>query len=459
MKVRLMQYPSDNNEKTLRKRGSHNKWISLACSFIALSGLGYGVLTSYLGGAGFAKFLSSKLSLASGMESQIEGIKWLGLSLSSDHFTAKNGTVLQSLYAKNLHSEIGFGSFYRGKWEIKKARISQLNLNFNSPQKKLKGIHPTKAAIQTMPNKPDKTKASRPPKKWEIKSLELEDLRMQFKADEEVFQTRGTRVSLKSLPGNQNYQYELSGGTVLSSLDWLPELHIKQIEGSWQNEQLEISNAKISGWEKGELRAQGMWNRRTKDFSLNGRIDGVSCSDLFQSSENPLITGELSTSFSLSKSNSHGELHLEHGLLHYLSFLEIIGDKRLTHGLAISEANTKWSFTDERWIFEDISINSHNLIRLKGSIIMTDEQIDGTLLLGLAREALSRAPQAVRDLFALGEDELFWTPVRLSGSPKKMKFDLTERLIKASLESFLEPAIDNENRNQSLERLLRKLAK
>lgn len=420
---------------------------------MALLGLGYGILAFYVGSAGFAKSLSSKLSLASGTESQIKGIKWFGLSISTDYYTAKNKTFLHSLQAKNMHSEISLASFYKRKWEIKKARISQLNLNLNFPKKELNAIPPNIVATQTAPKK---KKAAQPLKKWELKSFELEDLRMQIKADENIFRTRGTKVSLKSLPGDQNYEYNARGGTVLSSIDWLPELHIGQIEGSWQGEQLTFSKIIISGWNHAELQSQGTWNRQMKDFSLSGSITGVPCGDLFISRDKPLITGELSTSFTLNKSTSQGELSLKHGKLHYLSFFEFLGNDRFTHGLAISEASTRWSYADNRWIFENVHMSSHDLMKLKGRIIMADEQIHGTFQLGLAKETLSHAPQTVRDLFALGEDGLLWTPLRLSGNPKKMKFDLTKRLLKASLENFLEPAFEKEKNTQRIELLLKK---
>jgi hypothetical protein len=112
--------------------------------------------------------------------------------------------------------------------------------------------------------------------------------------------------------------------------------------------------------------------------------------------------------------------------------------------LAFDQASAKYRLSGSTQVIESLVVEATGLMRLQGSVsIAADQSLQGDLMLGVTPETLQWIPGASQEVFKATPPEgavagLRWTPLRLGGTLKQPREDLTQRLLLEAGESLIQ---------------------
>ena len=111
--------------------------------------------------------------------------------------------------------------------------------------------------------------------------------------------------------------------------------------------------------------------------------------------------------------------------------------------LAFDQASAKYRLSGSTQVIESLVLEATGLMRLQGSLrIAADQSLQGDLMLGVTPETLQWIPGASPQVFNESPPEgavagLRWTKLRIAGTLKQPREDLSRRLLVAAGESVL----------------------
>ncbi|WP_411827562.1 hypothetical protein [Luteolibacter sp. AS25] len=402
---------------------------------------GYIGLRSYLQSEGFRRFLSAEAGGAAKVKGEFKDLRWDGLAVKTDGFQGAGKGPISSISVERIETEIGYGGFSRGVWEVKPTRIGAVVLNIT----KKKGSGPVSDINEVKLEKVEKAQPGWVPREVELDSLEIEDVSIFAETEDGVSSAEGMRVFVEPAGGGDSYRAEIEGGIVKFPNDLVPQLEIDRIEGTYRRKRLFLTEAKLSGWENGRISSSGEFDFESGTAAVEGAVDGVSCDEFLDENWARRLTGDASTSYVFDNRSGKqvisGELKIDNGRLTALPLLDALAayaDTRRFREMQLSEAHTKWNYTDDETLLYDLVLASEGLFRLEGRFSIKGEDIDGQFQLGLVPGVLSNIPGAETAVFKPGSHGLLWTPVRISGTLDDVEEDLTVRLIDAAGMRMLE---------------------
>lgn len=397
--------------------------------------LGYMGLRAYLHSEGFRKFLSAEVSKAAQVVGVFSSFKWDGLAVATENFEATGEGMIASLKADQIGTEVGFGYLGKGAWELKETRVSRIDVGLDFTKKNEPSPSLPDEVVKTVKKK----QSGWVPSEVRLESLAVGELAIHAKTLEGQVSARGMRVRLDAASGKGSYEGEITGGTIDPAKDWLPEIRVEKVRGSFRNGSAFITSAKLKAYAAGRINGYGEWNSDTGTYALEGEIDGVKCDEILNESWARRLTGDVSSTFSVNnisgKMVMDGELVIRNGTLTALPMLDALAayaDTRRFRVMQLSESRTKWRYSDGGYVFTDFVMASEGLIRLEGNFSIKGREIDGVFRLGLVPGTLSNIPGAESHVFLPGERGLLWAPIRITGTLDDPKEDLTDRLIAAA---------------------------
>lgn len=429
------------SRRARRKRGGakepwFGKFVAFFGVFVLLAlALGYMGLRAYLHSEGFRKFLSAEVSKAAQVVGSFSAFKWDGLAVETERFEATGEGMIATVRADQIGTEVGFGALGKGAWELKQTRVSRVAVGLDFTKKN--------EPSPTLPDEVAKTvKKKQPgwvPSEVELESLAIGELAIRAKTIEGEVAARGMKVRLEAASGKGAYQGEITGGTINPAKDWLPEIRVEKVRGSFRNGSAYITSANLKAWDTGRIDGFGEWNSDTGTYALEGDLDGVKCDEVLSESWARRLTGDVSSTFSVNnisgKMVMNGELTIRNGTLTALPMLDALAayaDTRRFRVIQLSESRTKWRYSQGELILSDFVMASEGLIRLEGNFSLKGRVIEGNFRLGLVPGTLSTIPGAETHVFLPGERGLLWAPIRITGTLDDPKEDLTDRLITAA---------------------------
>ena len=420
-----------------KRRGAKEPWFG---KFAALFGvflllaltLGYAGLRAYLHSEGFRKFLSAEVSKAAKVVGTFSSFRWDGLAVETERFEATGEGMIVSVGADQIGTEVGFGALGKGAWELKQTRVSRVELGLDFTRKE----EPSPEVAQIVKKS---KQAGWLPSEVELESVSIGELAIRAKTFEGDVAARGMKVRLDPLSAKGAYEGEITGGTINPAKAWLPEVRLEKVRGSFRDGSAFITSAELRAWDSGRINAFGEWNSKTGTYAFEGDLDEVKCDEVLNENWARRLTGDLSSTFSVNnisgKMAMNGKLTVRNGTLTALPMLDALAayaDTRRFRIIQLSDARTKWHYSDGRYVFTDFVMASEGLIRLEGDFSIKGKAIDGLFRLGLVPGTLSSIPGAETDVFLPGEHGLLWAPIRITGTLDDPKEDLTDRLIMAA---------------------------
>ena len=267
--------------------------VGLGVLVVIGAGAGYFALRSYLHSEGFRKFLGAEVSRAAKMEGSFGAFRWDGLAVQTDGFSAVGTGVMAGVEAENIGTEVGFGGVRRGVWEIKATRIARLGISLSLRKKD--EPEPTEPAVrkeEVMKKQPGWV-----PSGVELESLDIGEIAVRAMTASGEINARGMSLHVTPDGGAKAFKGEMAGGTVRGPLEWIPELRVKRVAGSYRDGSAFITEAEVNAWEEGRITAFGEWDSRAKTYSFEGDLGGVKCAELLDENWARRLTGDVSSSF------------------------------------------------------------------------------------------------------------------------------------------------------------------
>ena len=420
-----------------KKGGTREPWLG---KFLVLLGvflllalaLGYAGLRVYLHSEGFRKFLSAEVSKAVKVVGTFSSFRWDGLTVETERFEATGEGMIVSVGADQISTEVGFGALSKGAWELKQTRVSRLEVGLDFTKKEEAPPEVTQSVTK-------RKQAGWLPSKVGLESVAIGELVIRAKTSDGDIAARGMKVRLEPISTKGAYEGEITGGTIDLAKTRLPPIRLEKIRGSFRDGSAFITSADLRAWDSGRIDAFGEWDSKTGTYAFEGDLDGVKCDEVFNENWARRFTGDLSSTFSL-KNNSgkmaaNGKLTIRNGTLTALPMLDALAayaDTRRFRIIQLSDARTKWQYSDGVFLFTDFVMASEGLIRLEGDFSIKGKAIDGLFRLGLVPGTLASIPGAETDVFLPGERGLLWAPIRITGTLDDPKEDLTDRLVLAA---------------------------
>lgn len=410
--------------------------VGMLVAAVVAAAFGYWSLKSYLHSDAFRKLLSTTVSRLVGMEGEFGPFRWDGLAVDTGSFEASGQGVMVSLHADRLRTEVNLSGVRRGVWDLHGATVNHLEvkLDARSPDG-MAGATATSSPgfSPTLPAKPAKTGWF--PTEVEVRDLDLRDVLVKALFKNGELRAEGMRVSLQHSGSHNSYRGEINGGRVTTPLPLLPEAELKRVRFRFRDGQVFITDVEAKVFESGRLEGSGEWNLPAQNYTFDGTVRDLKCSEIFNEDWSKRLTGKVASSVRLVKRDSgpasSGTLTITNGVLTALPVLDVLAayaDTRRFRILNLSEATTAWRWQDDQLTLSELILASEGLVRLEGTITVTDRVLDGRFRLGLAPGTLAAIPGAETEVFQPGERGLLWTPLAVSGTLDDPREDLTGRL-------------------------------
>ncbi|MGD7654607.1 MAG: hypothetical protein ACQCXQ_15420 [Verrucomicrobiales bacterium] len=416
--------------------------VVIAVLVLAFAGI-YSAVRGYLHSDGFRKLLAAKVSDAADVEGEFSPFRWDGFAVDCASFEARGEGEIRAMRLDGMHTEVGLGGLKRGVWEIRGSRLHRVEVAVDArggggeerveemPVVRESGPRERRAEV----------KSGWLPREVELQGLEVGELVVRVDLDDGPVFADGVGLRAEQVKGGGRWSYEvdLSGGRVSLPFEFCDEVRLKRAALRVHDETVFLNSVDARVWEAGVVDAVGEWSSRSGVFAVEGDVSGVGCEEVLSEDWSKRLTGVMSTTFAAGDRSGDvvavGELRIENGVLTALPVLDALAayaDTRRFRSLNLSEARTKWRWTDGETRFSEMVVASEGLIRLEGSLVVRGENLDGSFRLGLVPGTLASLPGAETDVFVRGERGLMWAPLRITGTLDDPEEDLTDRLIDAA---------------------------
>ncbi|MEY5012472.1 MAG: hypothetical protein RLY69_187 [Verrucomicrobiota bacterium] len=415
--------------------------IAIICGAIFVGAVFYGMIRSYLHSDAFRRLLSEKASQAIGTTGEFGAFRWDGFALESASFSASGEGSLRSLQMEGLHTEVGLGGLKNGVWEINGSKIQRLSTSFDFNQIAIEPTTDATASTSNPPTQFPETSSSRTwlPREVKFDGLQIADATINAKFGDTQLAVSNLRVDLKSF-GRNGHAAEMSGGTIEMADKKFPAAHIDRINLKRQDDRIFLNQLQLSAWDNARVEASGEVDRSSGRHSIEGSVSGVKCSDVLSGDWLKRLSGDLETTFSCHNHSgptvASGKLVLKNGTLTAFPALDALAtftNIRRFRSLAFNDAHSDWQWQDGRLILDNLVIASDGAIRAEGNITIDGENLDGQLKIGLPTEVITKLPSAASNVFNINERGMSWASVRITGTTKNPKEDLSGRLMGAAV--------------------------
>jgi hypothetical protein len=390
---------------------------------------------SFIRSDSFREWLSKKVSRAIHAEGQFAELNWEGSSFRSAGFSAKGigKSKLRSLQITNLSAHLDWWQLLKGTWVIDQISADKVEAVIGKKPATL----PSPAV--ELPKQPSGFKLPDfLPSELRIEHLYIASANLHWETNHgETGQFTGAKVSATQ-SGPDQWEIEAKGGNARHA-DY-PELHVEEMHASVNQESVMIRDAKAQTAGGGEIQVMGkvatrhqLNTRLSADFSdleantimpeewrVGGKISGhlVYTGDLDRFEHGEIAGSIKITGAAFDMANLFATLHQ---LAKFGGLDEVRIDSIETH---IRYQESELQLSDLRASYQD-------QIRIEGAGSLAPDHLSGNLLLGLSPKILGWIPGAEETVFTEQRDGLHWTTVKISGTPKQPKEDLTKRLISA----------------------------
>ena len=130
-----------------------------------------------------------------------------------------------------------------------------------------------------------------------------------------------------------------------------------------------------------------------------------------------------------------GQIKFADAILQNIKGLEKVADftgKREFGRLTLETLEGRFRWDAPTLKVEDLEMEARGLMRVEGDFTIREEQIAGTLQLGVTAAVLESFPGAREEVFTKSRGGYFWTTVKISGPVSKPREDLKPRLVAAA---------------------------
>lgn len=411
--------------------------------------LGYRWVRGFLRSDDFRVLLGDEAGKLLEAKAQFTPFEWDGWGVRTEKLSATGEGKIVSLEASGLEASVDVGAVWDRVYRLQDIVVRQIDLKADFTKKSQPADAPSEVAIDEMhPSTGESHFWDRfLPNEFEMTGLRVASMGGSALSEQGKWVWSGTSTNVKPGSGRGSYDIEVVGGKIDTPIVLLPEVKLQSASARYVGDQLYLTDARLEALERANLQLSGDFDFNKKEWNLKGDLAGATCEELVSPDWRQRLMGELNSNFRVEKRGADeaeitGSLKLERGVLTALPILDKIaaytGALRFRR-LALSNAQLDFRKLGEDVELKNISIISEGLVHVTGNVNLHGDEITlGQLRVGVTPGTLAHLPGAETKVFKPGEKGLLWTPVTISGSIKKPREDLSERLIAAAGERMFE---------------------
>ena len=436
-------------------------------------------VNSYLRSADFRRMLDRQASTALRADGKFGVLQWQGTEVYNDAFDSvgDEASPLARLSAEQIRARLDLGALWHRAWRVEEIDVQRLGVT-------LAAHHPTPdemppviggedsptpeepPAAETAPG-PKPRKAERPPKggphpppgflagwlpnRVEIGEVRIADFSLAWDADQTdtTGKLEHTRLSVRPT-GEDRRTWLINGAEGRLTQTRLPPVTLKTF--ALRSAPHELFITRVSGVVEagGQIELsgkQGLDGDRALD--LNADFEALPLAAFLPKDWRARLKGAASGHVHVTGSAQAGQRAAGHLELHdgklaavpLLTQLATFTSSERYRQVPLQRASADFDWTKGDLLVKNLQVESEGLLRVEGGFTVRDNQMDGTLQVGVARSAVRWLATLGAQVFDQPEhDGYVWTTVRLTGPANHPSEDLSPRLIAAVQNAALKKA-------------------
>lgn len=397
--------------------------------------VGYQMTFKFLHSDGFREQVNEKLSGEIGVPVELGKLKWSGLHLKNDSFTAQSDGALVKAEAAGIELDVDTDFLKREVWTVSDVVVETAELELDLRKEFTKIILPEKE------------------QSWIEKMLpaKAELLNAQVLRANALIKTEGgdyavNKVHLDAQQQGGNYAFTLRDGALQLPFPVLNEAQLELAKLRFINQRLVIDQAELSVFGNGTLELDGEVDTENQSYSLYGVLGGLKCSDVISEDWKQRLSGDVTASFLVKPKLSNepefkGNIKISDGKLTALPVLDLIAAYTVVRDfktLRFSEFKCDFYKYGKLLQIKNVYVHCDGLMRIEGQLDINGEKLKGRFKVGLNPGTLSHIPGAEDKVFLPGKEGMHWAIVNISGTTENIEEDLSDRLKAAALDRLFE---------------------
>ncbi len=243
---------------------------------------------------------------------------------------------------------------------------------------------------------------------------------------------------------SRSYLFDLRGGKLKLPFFFCPKFDVRNgvILYNYEARRLNMPTCRLSTVNNGYLDVKGDCDFENAAWSVNIVVNGIPTGTLFKEGLEKYLKGDWNGSIELRGENGKlvhlaGLARIQNGMVSDIplqnKLADFCGSNRFRQ-IALHKGSARFSYKDGVWNLTDIALESENLIRMEGSLMIgVENELDGRLRLGLRGDGPWSKLPGFSDVFTpAGEDGFVWAYVNVGGTLSSPSEDLSTRLLMAA---------------------------
>ena len=426
----------------LSMNGRRTFWLAAgACIALAvLAAAGTSVwMSRFLRGEAFRKLIASETGEVLASEVVSGPLRWTGSSLFADSLQATGlpGSVVETLHADQVRADVNWRAIFGGAWRVDRVQVVSVEGTFRPGS--------TEPNPVEMPHKPAAWGlAALLPKKFEVGQVDIAKSRVRFLASDGLEIASLQDSALRIYPDGGGWAIEGSGGVL--ALAKAPALNVVSFRSRIQGDVYFLTDAQFRLGETGRISASGEFSSNSKLRIEWNQVDVTLFLDPVWRSR---LSGKLAGTAALKwpesgpgSGEAGGNFRLTDGLAQNMDLLDRIatftGAPQFRR-MPLQEVSGNFEWTKGALRITNLVAESKGLLRLEGTCtVTTGGTIDGTLQVGVTPQTLQWLPGSRERVFSETKNGYVWTTVRISGSLRELREDLSSRLVAAMQDEVID---------------------
>ena len=383
-------------------------------------------LTRYVESQEFREELDRQTSKGLHFHGQYKAIQRTGLlTARTEGFTGSDGVkAIKAISTGEVEAKFNpLGVFLR-RWQLDYLRIPSGTVE-----------------IQTYEPKPE----NKPPKPWYAVVLPDRVYLKEVKCDvaDVTWQLRGRKAGffktrLMLTPHGRDFDYWANGGTMKTGM--VPDLALRQVHLLVTKELLTLYELELApnSESEGRIRVKGQAGmKEDKSPSVEMNFSGIPVDPWIPEAWASLFRGVASgdvvwkgSDMRLESSSGRGAFRIEGGRVAGAPFLNqaaVLTGKKSIEEIKLNRCALEFEWKYPRAEIKQIEIEAEGAFSIQGAARIDDQSLSGSVQFGVTRKYLEWLPRA-EEIFARERDGYLWTTVKLAGSVRSPREDLSPRV-------------------------------
>ncbi len=368
-------------------------------------------------------------------DARIAPLDWDGEGVRCNSVEFLGHEFLSKLKAEGVSTEFD-------RWKLLRRSCVLTNANIDKLELILADVPITKR--QKSDKAPGWIEENLLPKEFKLQKGLIRSLSVTYGSRGKKYALSNVTVETSGDSVSRRYRFDLRGGKLKLPFIFCPKFDVRNgvILYNYEARRLNMPTCRLSTVNNGYLDVKGDWDFENAAWSANIVVNGIPTGTLFKDGLEKYLKGDWNGSIDLRGENGKlvhlaGLARLRDGMVSDIplqnKLSDFCGSNRFRQ-IALHKGSARFSYKDGVWNLTDIALESENLIRVEGSLVIgAENELDGRFRLGLRGDGPWSKLPGFSDVFTpAGEDGFVWANVNVGGTLSSPSEDLSTRLLLAA---------------------------